>query len=129
MSALGWWQARALAPRLRGGPRAEEFRCRDSGCCNSFPPLPQQLPAASRRRNRFPPPPLPPQEGDDVVINAHVPLNDMFGYSTSIRSMTQAGGACAAGDCAWQGCVQTELLGGCRHDLTREPCRFDCMAF
>ncbi|KAI3429283.1 hypothetical protein D9Q98_005379 [Chlorella vulgaris] len=32
------------------------------------------------------------QEGDDVVINAHVPLNEMFGYSTGLRSMTQGKG-------------------------------------
>jgi len=31
-------------------------------------------------------------EGDDVVIDAHVPLNDMFGYSTALRSMTQGKG-------------------------------------
>ena len=31
-------------------------------------------------------------EGDDVVINAQVPLNEMFGYSTSLRSMTQGKG-------------------------------------
>lgn len=31
------------------------------------------------------------QEGDDVVVLANVPLNDMFGYSTSLRSMTQVG--------------------------------------
>ncbi|KAL4537141.1 hypothetical protein Ndes2526B_g04948 [Nannochloris sp. 'desiccata'] len=31
-------------------------------------------------------------EGDDVVINAHVPLNEMFGYSTALRSMTQGKG-------------------------------------
>lgn len=29
------------------------------------------------------------QEADDTVINVKVPLNEMFGYSTSLRSMTQ----------------------------------------
>ncbi|KAK9817030.1 hypothetical protein WJX72_008654 [[Myrmecia] bisecta] len=32
------------------------------------------------------------QEGDDVVLGAHVPLADMFGYSTALRSMTQGKG-------------------------------------
>lgn len=28
-------------------------------------------------------------EGDDAVLGAHVPLSEMFGYSTALRSMTQ----------------------------------------
>lgn len=28
-------------------------------------------------------------EGDDALLGAYVPLSEMFGYSTSLRSMTQ----------------------------------------
>jgi len=31
-------------------------------------------------------------EGEDVIIRCHVPLNNMFGYSTDLRSMTQGRG-------------------------------------
>ncbi|KAA6422310.1 MAG: elongation factor mitochondrial-like [Trebouxia sp. A1-2] len=31
-------------------------------------------------------------EGDEVVVEAHVPLAEMFGYSTGLRSMTQGKG-------------------------------------
>ena len=29
------------------------------------------------------------QRGNAQVINAHVPLSEMFGYATDVRSMTQ----------------------------------------
>ena len=31
-------------------------------------------------------------EGDETVVEAHVPLAEMFGYSTGLRSMTQGKG-------------------------------------
>lgn len=31
-------------------------------------------------------------EGDEVIVEAHVPLAEMFGYSTGLRSMTQGKG-------------------------------------
>ena len=35
-------------------------------------------------------------EAEDVVVEAQVPLSDMFGYSTGLRSMTQVNAAAAA---------------------------------
>ncbi|KMZ65074.1 Elongation factor EF-G [Zostera marina] len=32
------------------------------------------------------------QDGDDTIISVNVPLNNMFGYSTALRSMTQGKG-------------------------------------
>ena len=29
------------------------------------------------------------QDGDDAIVTAKIPLNEMFGYSTALRSMTQ----------------------------------------
>jgi elongation factor G len=33
-------------------------------------------------------------EGDDAVLGSTVPLAEMFGYSTALRSMTQVPPAC-----------------------------------
>jgi elongation factor G len=35
-------------------------------------------------------------EADDAILGAHVPLGEMFGYSTALRSMTQAKPLCAS---------------------------------
>lgn len=41
------------------------------------------------------------QEADDAVLMVHAPLNEMFGYSTALRSMTQARGG--VGVAGWHG--------------------------
>jgi len=61
------------------------------------------------------------QEGDDTVLQAHVPLASMFGYSTDLRSMTQArppqGAGRASAHCHPAAVLWNAKVSGCRGQL------------
>ena len=44
------------------------------------------------------------QEADDTVVAAHVPLAEMFGYSTGLRSMTQVRACPGSAECGIPRC-------------------------